>query len=104
MSRVDEGGHELTSGVWRVRTRSGARYLLDLDRHVLVRERGLTSFSAPLRRDGDEAILHAVVGCEVGKRMLLLIDLSWPGVTWTRRLTTPVVSIEQIGDGDDLEA
>ncbi|WP_143034003.1 hypothetical protein [Paramicrobacterium humi] len=94
----------MTSGVWRVRTASGAAYVLDMDRRTMVRERGLTNISASLRRDGGEAILLEILMCEVGKPMLLLIDLSWPGVMNTTRATTRVRSIEQIRLGDDPAA
>lgn len=92
-------------GVWRVHTRSGAVYVLDIDRHVMIRERGLTGYSSSLRRDGDEAILLEVIVCKVGEPMFLLIDLSWPGVMNTTRVSTPVTRIEQIrGDDDDSAA
>lgn len=64
----------------------------------MIRERGLTDFSAKLRRDGDEAILLQVIQCEVGASMVLLIDLSWPAVMNTTRVTTRVLSITEIGD------
>ncbi|GAB2526674.1 hypothetical protein [Paramicrobacterium agarici] len=98
------GPLNMGSGRWRVRTRSGAVYVLDLDRHVMIRERGFTDFSAALRRDGGEAILLEVIECEVGRPMLLLIDLSWPGVMQTTRATTPVTRIERIGGDDDSAA
>lgn len=86
------------SGVYRVRTTSGASYVLDLTRRTFSRERGLTDFSAKLRRDSEEAILREVVQCEVGASMVLLIDLSWPGVMNTTRVSTSVLSITEIGD------
>lgn len=96
-----DGSLHMDSGVWRVHTRSGAVYVLDLDRHVMMRERGLTDFSAALRRDDGEATLLQVIECEVGRPMLLLIDLSWPGVTQTTRASTPVTRIEKIPDGHE---
>ncbi|SEB53018.1 hypothetical protein SAMN04489806_0993 [Paramicrobacterium humi] len=86
------------SGAYRVRTTSGASYVLDLTRRTMIRERGLTDFSAKLRRDGDEAILLQVIQCQLGAAMVLLIDLSWPAVMNTTRVTTDVLSITEIED------
>lgn len=92
---------EVSSGIWEVHARSGGVYVLNPERHTMRRERGLTSFSASLRRDGSEVILLDVIECEVGRPMVLLLDLSWPGVMHTTRASTPVTRIERINDRDD---
>lgn len=89
------------SNTWRVHTVSGASYLLDLDRGVMRRERGVTDISAALRRDGGDVILLKVIECTVGRPMLLEIDLSWPNVMKTTRTSTPVTNIERVRNDDD---
>ena len=38
----------------------------------------------------------AVISCEVGEPLKLVVDLKIPGVDYTTRMTTPVVLIEAL--------
>jgi hypothetical protein len=87
----------LTAGRYTVRTRSGSRYDIDLDRRAFTRLPAMDiGFDRSLRRDGEEAKLLDLVDCTVGRRASLVIDLSWQGVLCTMRRTTIVVSIEPV--------
>jgi hypothetical protein len=88
-------------GFWSVETISGSSYLLDLDNRVLLRQADPFAEEGTLRRDGDPIQLIRLVHCEVGDRMLLLVNLSVPGVLWTTRVSTTVLRIEGV-DPQDL--
>ena len=86
------------TGRFRIRTRSGSTYLLDLDRHEMCR---IPAADDPardhsLRRDRSTVRLLRVVECSVGRFMQLLIDLAVSGVDETTRRSTPVTAIERI--------
>ena len=53
-----------------------------------------------LRRDGDPIQLIQLVHYEVGDRMLLLANLSVPGVVCTTRISTTVLRIEGVDPWD----
>ena len=86
-------------GRFAVLTLSGSIYTLDLDQRVF--ERDAASPEHDLRRDGDAVHLMAVISCEVGEPMRLVIDLNVPGVDYTTRTTTPVVLIETLSPLSD---
>jgi hypothetical protein len=88
-------------GLWSIETISGSSYLLDLDNQVLLRQADPFAEEGTLRRDGDPIQLIRLVHCEVGDRMLLLVNLSVPGVLWTTRVSTTVLRIEGV-DPQDL--
>ena len=86
------------TGRFRIRTRSGSTYLLDLDRHEMCR---IPAADDPardhsLRRDRSTVRLLRVVECSVGRSMHLLLDLAVPGVDATTRRSTPVTAIEPV--------
>jgi len=83
---------DTSAGRFAVLTLSGSIYTLDLDQRVF--ERDAASPDHDLRRDGDAVHLIAVISCEVGEPMRLVIDLNVPGVDYTTRTTTPVVLIQ----------
>ena len=80
-------------------TTDAAEYLLDLDRRVIQRFPDPNNLEAAgLRRDAEEIVLMEIVSCEVGRSMVLLIDLDVSGVLVTTRRTTPIVAIERFLD------
>lgn len=83
---------DTTAGRFAVLTQSGSIYTLDMDERVF--ERDVASPEHDLRRDGDLVHLMAMISCEVGEPMKLVIDLNVPGVDYTTRTTTPVVLIQ----------
>lgn len=89
-------------GRYVVRTLT-AQYRLDLDRAVIVREPAPSTapgapVAAALRRDGTEIALLAVLTCQVGVPMTLLLHLAPDAPTpITYRQTTPVTSIAPDG-------
>jgi len=91
---------DISTGCFAVLTLSGSIYTVDFDRRVF--QRGTDSPEHDLRRDGDAIRLIALISCEVGEPMKLLIDLDIPGVDYTSRTTTPVVLIQQLSRGLDV--
>ena len=90
-----------SKGLWSVETLSGSNYLLDLDSRVLLRQADpATDGDNTLRRDGEPIRLIRLLRCEVGDHMLLLVNLSVPGVLWTTRVSTTVLRIEGVGPRD----
>ena len=80
-------------------TTVASEYLLDLDRRVIQRFPDPNNLEAAgLRRDAEEIVLMEIVSCEVGRSMVLLIDLDVSGVLVTTRRTTPIVAIERFLD------
>ena len=85
------------TGTYLISTYSGSRHLLDLDRMTTCRlPRTDTPDVWALRRDTEEIDVLRLGPCVVGQRLLLILDLHIPGVDWTSRLTTAVVSIEKV--------
>jgi len=84
------------TGRFLVTTASGSGYLLDLDRRTLSRITRPGHPNHPLRRDGETIYLVEIVRCELGKPMLLLIDLELPGIVITSRISTTVVRIDAL--------
>ena len=88
-------------GLWSTETISGNSYLLDVDNRVILCQADPSGAEAgTLRRDGDPIHLIRLVHCEVGDHMLLLVNLSAPGVVCTTRISTTVLRIEAVGPGD----
>jgi hypothetical protein len=85
------------TGRFRIRTRSGSTYWLDLARHEMCRTPATDDPVRvhALRRDRSTVRLLRVVECSVGRSMQLLIDLAVPGVDATTRRSTPVTAIER---------
>lgn len=93
---------ETAAGTYLITTRSGSRHLVNYDQMTLARVTCLDSTSASsLRRDGEDIDVLSIGPCTVGKRLVLLLDLHAPGVAYTLRSTTDVVSIEPV-DWDSL--
>jgi hypothetical protein len=89
------------SGRYRVGTESGSTYLFDLDQSTVCRtSSGIEEIGADLRYDGDTVHLLLLIDCSVGRRMALLIDLHLPGVYWTHRTSTRVLTIAEVGPED----
>ena len=86
------------SGRFLLRTQSGSRYWLDLDRREMCRMPVADdpALDHRLRRDGDTVRVLRLVECTIGRGMHLLIDLAVPGVAATSRRTTPVMAIERV--------
>lgn len=85
---------DTTTGHYAVLTLSGSIYTLDLDARTFGRDAATPDHD--LRRDGDDVHLIAVISCEVGEPMTLVIDLNVPGVDYTTRTTTPAVLIREL--------
>ena len=88
---------DVSTGIYLITTYSGSRHLLNFDSLTTCR---LPRTDSPdvwtLRRDSEEIDVLRIGPCEVGQRLLLILDLHLPGVGWTSRLTTAVVSIEKV--------
>jgi hypothetical protein len=86
-----------TSGSYLITTSSGSRHLLNFDRLTTCRLPRTNSTDVwALRHDTEEIDVLRIGPCEVGKRLLLILDLHLPGVDYTSRLTTAVLSIEKL--------
>lgn len=84
-------------GVWSVQTVTGTTYLLDLDNMLVVRRSDLSaSDDSILRRDGAPISLIRLQHCEVGDRMVLVLDLQVPEVDFTARTSSTVLRIEWV--------
>lgn len=89
-------------GRWRVWTESSC-YLIDLKERWIIRERGAGVGPLPdlpplaeastLRRDGDQIPLLEMYQLEIGKPMIMLLDVRGDGVS-TVRTTTYVRGME----------
>ena len=89
-----------SKGLWSVETLSGSNCLLDLDSRVLLRQADpVIDENNTLRRDGNPIQLIRLVHCGAGDHMLLLVNLSVPGVLWTTRISTTVLRIEGVDPG-----
>lgn len=97
-------------GRWEVVTEA-SRYLLDLDREMLRRFRGTekpgpeVAFPAKLRdHDREWVRLLRIIQLELGKPAIFDIEsLGGPEMLFTRRMTTYVLSIRQIGDQQSID-
>ncbi|MFE4951064.1 hypothetical protein ACFQ9V_13260 [Leifsonia sp. NPDC056665] len=95
-----------------VTTESGTTYFIDASRNRLQRVRGSempddpeVGFPSRLRRDGDELVLLRIVHLELGQRAVFDLEpLGDPTqVSFTRRTTTYVTSIRELGSVPDEE-
>lgn len=80
-------------GRFRVTTRTGTRYFLDLDRRLIRREPAFTGSSALMRRDGQDLDLVFLRQCRLGAPLVVLIDLRIRGACWTQRTSADVTRI-----------
>ena len=80
-------------GRFRITTRSGTRYLIDLDRRVIRREPAFVGGSVMLRRDGQNLDLVFLRECRVGAPLIVLVDLHLRGACWTQRSSAEVTRI-----------
>lgn len=80
-------------GTWRITTRTGTRYLIDLDRRLIRREPAAGGSSAPMRGDGQDAGLLHLKACSIGSPLVALIDLHLSGSRTTRRIAGEVTRI-----------
>jgi hypothetical protein len=88
---------DFAPGTYLMRTKSGSNYLVNYDRMTLSRVASPSlSGESDLRRDGEEIDILDMSTCHVGLGMLFFIDLHIPGVPFTMRPTTPVVSVERV--------
>lgn len=87
---------DTATGRFLVRTASGSGYLLDLDRRVISRTTSPGHVNQRLRRDGETISLVEILRCELGKPMLLLLDLELPNIIVTSRKSTTVVRIDAL--------
>ena len=91
---------DVASGIYRVTTLSSV-YLIDLTAGRLRRVPSVDDAeSSILRRDADWIDIIAVESIDVGRGMVLLIDLHVEGVLATTRRSTTVVSIDAIGEAE----
>ena len=82
-----------TAGRWRITTRTGTTYLLDLDRRLIRRQPVRGGGSTPMRADGWDVAFLEVVQCRVGLQLVVLIDLHLPGASCTRRIAADITRI-----------
>jgi hypothetical protein len=80
-------------GRWRVTTRTGTRYVLDLDRQGVRRIPAAGGSSDRMRRDNTDVHLVQVVECRIGAPLVLRINLGVPGVSVTTRMASDVTRI-----------
>jgi hypothetical protein len=80
-------------GRFRITTRSGTRYLIDLDRRLIRREPAFTGGSVVMRRDGQDLDLVFLRECRLGAPLIALVDLHLPGACWTQRTSAEVTRI-----------
>ena len=92
---------DTATGTWLVRTQTSS-YLLDMNERTAIRipredmpEEGEWNV-AHLRSDAEPLPLLAVVRCNVGDRMRLLLNVVGNDEINTIRDTTPVVSVERV--------
>lgn len=88
-------------GRWRITTRTGTRYLIDLDRHLVRRVNAARGSSTPMRRDGLDVDLLQLMQCRIGLPLVLLLDLHHPGAVCTRRIGGEVTRIRLARPGGD---
>jgi hypothetical protein len=86
---VDDDG----LGQFRITTRTGTRYFLDLDRRLIRREPAFTGSSALMRADGQDLDLVFLRQCRLGVPLVVLIDLHIRGACWTQRTSADVTRI-----------
>lgn len=85
------------TGIYLITTASGSRHLINFDRMTLTRITGRQQPSgAHLRRDGEDIDIISVGRCVIGHRLPLILNLHVPGVEFTLRSTTRIVSIEAV--------
>src|SRR5690554_6465473 len=89
---ADALDHEAV-GRWRVTTRTGTRYLVDLDRQCVRREPARGGSSTSMHRDQQDVDLLQLMQCRIGAPLVLLLDLHLPGVACTRRVSSDVTRI-----------
>lgn len=93
----------LNSGRYLVSTESGSQYVIDQDSWTMLRLPAMDmAVDRSLRRDGQEIHVVAIKDCTVGREMQLIVDLRLPGVVATKRRSTEVQSIQELGDEGDL--
>ena len=80
-------------GRFRITTRSGTRYLIDLDRRLIRREPAFAGGSVMMRRDGQDLDLVFLRECRVGAPLIALVDLHIRGACWTQRTSAEVTRI-----------
>ncbi|WP_157509702.1 hypothetical protein [Leifsonia sp. Root4] len=86
-------------GRFIVMTESGSKYFIDFEREAFVRlpEDGEEELWA-MRGDGQPVRLLRLVECVVGGRMRLRLNLGIPGIAFTTRETTTVLTIIEVPD------
>ncbi|MCU1471015.1 MAG: hypothetical protein JWQ39_2164 [Glaciihabitans sp.] len=85
------------SGTFVVTTRTST-YLINLDLRAVVTIRGDDPVTAATIMDRDRELvdLIGISECTVGRSMVLVVDLHKPGVSATRRVTSPVTRIQAV--------
>ena len=86
-------------GLFKVTTRVGTSYQLDLDSRTF--QRTTKSAAQPLRRDMGTIDVVMVVMCRIGARLDLLIDLHKFDVDHTLRTASEVLQITQISGSSE---
>jgi hypothetical protein len=88
------------TGSYLISTLSGSRQILNLDRRTTCRvPRPDESGRSTLRDDNEEIDIVQIGVCEVGRAMILLVNLHIRGVEFTYRRTSPVLAIEHLDLG-----
>jgi len=85
------------NGVHVVETSDGTQLRVDLDARVVTTYP--VAGSSIRRRRSEEVDLVLLATCRVGEPMVLLLDLDYPGVWFTRRTTEAVVRIRRTDNG-----
>jgi hypothetical protein len=81
------------AGRFRITTRTGTRYVIDLDRRLVRREPAFTGGSVMMRRDGQDLDLVFLRECRLGAPLIVLVDLDVRGACWTQRTSAEVTRI-----------
>lgn len=72
----------VTSGMYLIRTRSGSQQVINLDRMTICRI-APPGTKRPLRQDDAEIDILFMGKCEVGRELILIVDLHLPGIAST---------------------
>ncbi len=88
-------------GRWKVSTMSGTSYVIDLDNRTVTRSADIARYG-PSRgiSDGEPVPLVRLVECEIGRTMIVLVELPGPWAKPPTLRSTIVMQIVQLSSSD----